>query len=382
MVSWREEAGRQYAGPFPSRDLAEKVRARVAYDRTLERAGLPPDAESIPAFAYHGDAWLERHKDIHRSHGDDVSRWKCHVRPWFGGKRPAEIDHAEIRRFVEAKKSDLDPATVGHCVKLLSRIFGDLVERPQETGVSVNPVRTLPKSTRRLCRPKHDPKTTPFLERLEEAEALAAKLEEPFSTMYAVGVYGMLRTGEVLGVFAEDVDLQARRILVRRQVQFGKLGPLKDDESRVVPIQGPLMPRLASRKLIAGPMGPLFPTTRKRGGGKRRSPSRFISIHTLHARFAEAAKAIERPDILEWDMPWYQATRHTGASHWVASGGNIATLAAIMGHSTTWVTERYAHLRPDLFAAEDYDRLAVGSRLAPEQPSARGRKQLIRKADR
>ncbi|OFX22307.1 MAG: hypothetical protein A2V77_18815 [Anaeromyxobacter sp. RBG_16_69_14] len=302
---------------------------------------------------------------MYRSSGDDASRWKCHVKPWFGAKRPAEIDHAEIRRFAEAKKKDLDPATVGHCIRLLSRIFGDLIERPKETGVSINPVRTLPRSTRRLYRPKHDPHATPFLERLEDVERLAGHLVEPFATMYLTGAYGLLRTGEVLGLFAEDVDLQTRRMRIQRQVQWGQTGPLKDDESRTVPIQGPLLPRLAASKLVIGPTGPLFPTTRRNGGGTRRAPSRFVSIHTLHERFGEAVKAIGRPDILEWKMPWYQCTRHTGASHWVAAGGNIATLAAIMGHSTTWVTERYAHLRPDMFAAEDYDRLSGGSRLAP-----------------
>jgi hypothetical protein len=33
-------------------------------------------------------------------------------------------------------------------------------------------------------------------------------------------------------------------------------------------------------------------------------------------------------------------------------GGSIEKLSAMMGHSSTLVTQRYAHLRPELFTAE------------------------------
>lgn len=37
----------------------------------------------------------------------------------------------------------------------------------------------------------------------------------------------------------------------------------------------------------------------------------------------------------------------------------LGRFPAVLGHSATWVTERYAHLRPGLFGAEDRARLAV-----------------------
>jgi hypothetical protein len=58
-------------------------------------------------------------------------------------------------------------------------------------------------------------------------------------------------------------------------------------------------------------------------------------------------------------LTWYQATRHTFASHWVLSGGSLEKLANVMGHSSIVVTERYAHLRPDLFREEDHELLDV-----------------------
>jgi integrase len=58
-------------------------------------------------------------------------------------------------------------------------------------------------------------------------------------------------------------------------------------------------------------------------------------------------------------MTWYEATRHTFASQWVLEGKPIGRLARMMGHSETEVTERYAHLRVDLFPAEDRQALAI-----------------------
>jgi hypothetical protein len=44
--------------------------------------------------------------------------------------------------------------------------------------------------------------------------------------------------------------------------------------------------------------------------------------------------------------PWYQATRHTFASHWAMAGRDLRELQAILGHASITDTERYAHLSP------------------------------------
>jgi hypothetical protein len=46
-------------------------------------------------------------------------------------------------------------------------------------------------------------------------------------------------------------------------------------------------------------------------------------------------------------------TRHTFASQWVMGGGSIEKLKEILGHDSVVMTERYAHLRPDLFSKSD-----------------------------
>jgi len=260
------------------------------------------------------------------------------------------VDSAAIRRFVEQKlREGLNPATVGHCIRLLSSLFSDLVERALAPS---NPIRALPRSTRQLFRPTTDPKTVPFLETLSDVRRVFWALSEPINVAFAIGALAGLRPGEILGLQWSDIDLASRRIHVRQQVQNGRLTGLKDKESRIALVQEALAPILSSCKLRSGGQGLLFKPTRY-GGTSEQKPS-FMRQHTLRRHLSLALASCSLPF-----LTWYQATRHTFASQWVLSGGSLEKLASIMGHSSVVVTERYAHLRPDLFREQDYTALDV-----------------------
>ena len=132
---------------------------------------------------------------------------------------------------------------------------------------------------------------------------------------------------------------------------------LKDDESRVVPLQKPLLPILSAWKLRTGGEGLLFKPTCSTRGGRPDRPPTFMRQHTLRRHLALALASCELSR--HSSLTWYQATRHSFASHWVLSGGSLEKLANVMGHSSVVVTERYAHLKPDLFREEDYELLDV-----------------------
>jgi hypothetical protein len=65
-----------------------------------------------------------------------------------------------------------------------------------------------------------------------------------------------------------------------------------------------------------------------------------VKPHTLGAVLKVALAAANAPA-----MRWYEATRHSFASRYVQAGGSLMKLAAILGHSATEVTLRYAHLQ-------------------------------------
>jgi integrase len=58
-------------------------------------------------------------------------------------------------------------------------------------------------------------------------------------------------------------------------------------------------------------------------------------------------------------LGWYEATRHTFASQWVLAGGSIEKLKEILGHYSVVMTERYVHLKPDLFSPKDMAVIAL-----------------------
>jgi hypothetical protein len=119
------------------------------------------------------------------------------------------------------------------------------------------------------------------------------------------------------------------------QVQESKLGPLKDDEARTVPIQEAPLPVLTACKLKSGGTGLLSrPDRPGRRAGRKSTPSTFMRPHTLHARLRAALKACDLPT----DLTWYQCTRHTFASQWGMANGSIEKLAAVLGHSSTEVS--------------------------------------------
>jgi integrase len=228
----------QDAGRLRSRDDAERVLAKVLGDIAQGRSGLPAEPASIPKLSELAPDYFERRKRTHRAGLEDASRWRKHVAPYFEHLRPAQVDAARMRAFIEAKLAQkANPATVRIYIALLSALFADLFER----GIAQsNPARGLPRSTMRLMRSTHDPRTTPFIEKLTDVRRIYLALPEPLNVAYAIGALAGLRTGEVFALRWQHVDVPARRIHVRESVR----GPLKDKDSRMVPILDALAPIL------------------------------------------------------------------------------------------------------------------------------------------
>jgi integrase len=347
VVRWRS-GGQRHSESFPTKEAAETQLARLALDKATG-SPLQRDRSDDPTLATLSADWLARRMKTNRSARNDVGRWK-HLAPFFGKLRPHEVNAANLRRFVEAKlAAGLSPTTVGHCVRLISSLFTDLRE---QGFIEVNPVSTLTRATRRLYRSVHDVASTPFLNRQEDVERLFRALPEPHCVIFAVGAMAGLRVGEILGLDWKDVDLDARRMRIHQQAQGGRLTCVKDDEARLAPISTSLAPVLAQWRLATGGQGLLFkPAFPKRGGRPDiGTMPGFIRPHTVHKALAKALKACGLPA-----MTLYQCTRHTYASHWVMNGGSLELLAKILGHSSTSITQHYAHLAPDFFGAKAYD---------------------------
>jgi integrase len=124
---------------------------------------------------------------------------------------------------------------------------------------------------------------------------------------------------------------------------------VKDGDEREVGIQTALKPIITQWKLKTGGKGQLFlPAGR---GGTPDTPAQHIGARQLTKALQEAMKKLgmagEDDDGEETYLTWYQATRHTFASHYMMAGGDLAKLQAELGHSDIQTTQRYAKMSPD-----------------------------------
>jgi integrase len=326
--SWR------YVGRAATKDDAKELERTARQTAFQVEAGLRP-AEYTATFAAVALPWVERRLETHRRGNDDRWRMKKHLIPFFQDRPLAKLDLAAVRDFIEhSRAAGMGATTLQHCIRLLGRFLNELV---MDGKLGTNPVARLDRATRRLFRPKHDPRKTPFIREKKHIAALYRALVGEVRVMFAVGVFAGLRTGEILGLKVEDIDLQRRRMLVQRSYA----STTKDHDPRSVPVNDALLPVLSA--WIAGlgrSEGLVF---RPSGHGQ------FIVSHRLRAALRAAQESLNLPKIT-----WYQSTRHTFASHWVMDGRPIEKLRDILGHSTVQVTERYAHLSPEAFGAADY----------------------------
>jgi len=341
--------------------LCDSADETVAVMQRMQQglAGLEPEQPSdVARLATLGDEWIERRRLVaeetarqgqpqHRSWRDERIRWRLHLRPFFGDKRPAEVTTADIREFAEGMiAKGRSSTTAGHCVRVLSSMYTDLIE---EGLCGSNPVRSVPKKTRQLYRYAHDPLTTAWLTDKEDIARIYEWLPEPYKVAFAIGVLAGLRTGEIIGLEPRHIDIDARLIHVEQRVRQNRLGPPKNGRKRVVPIVDDLLPIVRAWKLKCGP-GMLFKPLRAGRPKLSQRPPTFLGPAVLDKWIKRALAELA---INSLGLDFYSCTRHTFASHWVKDGKTLERLQQILGHKDIKTTQRYAHLAPGQFTPEE-----------------------------
>ncbi len=161
-------------------------------------------------------------------------------------------------------------------------------------------------------------------------------------TRFATAVYTGLRQGELAALSWQCVDLDRRIITVDRSFD----GPTNAGDVRYVPILDVLLPILRAWRLRC-PGGLLFPNTK---GLMHRSKDR-IFCERFH-KVLDAA-GFKRPEQgRQSHYIRFHDLRHTFASHWMMAGGDLFKLQKILGHKSTELTLRYAHLSPAAFMGD------------------------------
>jgi integrase len=138
-----------------------------------------------------------------------------------------------------------------------------------------------------------------------------------------------MRKGEILSLRWDQVNWEKRHIL---------LTDTKNSEPRRVPIDKMLLHELAEQRQRVNKSELVFPSFDRDGN--------VVSLKDVKGAFGRVLKDASITNFRFHDL------RHTFASHYMMSGGNLYTLAKILGHKDIKMTQRYADLSPDFMDRE------------------------------
>lgn len=336
-IRWTDHTGKRRAALCPTFDEAKRTLRAHEAEVDAIRAGAKAPPPVPHTFDELCDYWLTHHAPEKRSRKDDESIIRRHLRPAFGALELPALGVVQLDAFRQSKR-ELSTKTLGNVLTLLGSML--------RLGVDLGWLAVLP----RIKKPKPlDHRAGfAFLETSEQIDRFlraAAEAGVDVFVLYATAVYTGLRSGELAALRWSDVSLPRRMITVQRSHD----GPTKNGRTRHVPIVGTLLPILTDWRK-QNPSELVFPNR----DGNQHAPSARIFQERLHMVLDSAG--FERPKSgRNVHALHFHSLRHTFASHWAMSGGDMWKLQRILGHQSIDMTMRYSHLCPDAFAA-DYDR--------------------------
>jgi integrase len=355
--------GRHGDGGF----TAEQARGKAESLRGIIRDGGDPAADrdrdrAIPTMRVLAERYMAEHaipKKKPRSADGDRRLIDCHIVPLLGDRQVSEIGRAELRRLMQdvaAGKTALDLKTgkrgrrivrggkgaANRCLTLLSKMFALAEDWGYRSAGDGNPCRGVERFDESAGRQRARFLSDAQLARLGAALA-AAEAADPRHRMPANIVRLLLltgaRMGEIVGLRREYLDLG--RGLIR----------LPDSKTGAKPIVLSAPARLLLAELVrdGAETGYLFPGPRPARGTAVRP---YGGLKRFWAAVREEAKL---GDTRIHDL------RHSYAGVGASGGSSLLVIGALLGHSQSSTTERYAHLADDpVRQAAD----AIGNRIA------------------
>jgi integrase len=334
---YKDADDREHARHFTRKADAELWLAQVRADQ-LRGTYVDPRAGRVTLKEF-AERWLaaQGHRAGTRRLYERTMR--LHVLPVLGDRPLAAIRRTDIQGLITASAEHLAPKTVENHLRLIRALFNAAVE---DQLISVSPVRKISRQ------PVSRARVVPLS--VAQVDALVAATPARYRAMVIAAVGSGLRQGELLGLRAQDVDLERGLLHVRHQLVSvpgvpAQLGPPKTDSSlRTVPVPGFVVEALRAHigDYPPGPFGVLF--TNKRG--------LVVNRQSLHRSFRYALRTAGLPLTVT-----FHQLRHTYASLLIEAGESVTVVAARLGHkNATETLQTYSHLWP---SSEDQTRLVL-----------------------
>lgn len=338
-IRWKDENGKRRSRVFESRKDAKAGHKKIVYEVEQIKLGLLKKDNEDVIFDSLTEYWLKHRTAYKRSPKDDQSIINNHLLPYFKGMKITNIRAIEIDNF--KKKLDLlSPKTVSNILTLLISLMKLAVELEWLVKVPI-----IKKPSTKLFS-----KDYRYLQSQDEIKRFldSARCEgEMVYLLFATAVFTGMRQGELAGLMFSDIDFDRNLIVVSRSYT----GVTKSDRVRYVPLMANLKPLLLEWRL-KNSNEYVFPNQNNKMHCAAARVFKDIFARILNrAKFEKVKHSGKSRNYI-----CFHDLRHTFASHWLMSGGDLFKLQRILGHQDSKMTQRYAHLSPKAFV-DDLSRL-------------------------
>lgn len=358
LVQWTEPETKKQCWRSFARKKGEGG-AEEFRDRLNEaiRGGTYVSPRPRPFDEYARD-WLARKKPTVSPNAHGVHRWAVdgYLIPAFGALPLQNLRPDRIERFQADLLTQVDPETkkplAPRSVQIIQQKLASILKDARRKGyLSANPMEAVD--------PVNVPKRELSFLSIEQLGEFCRVAGQLYGTLFAVQALCGLRAGEVLGLQWRDLDLQAGRLSVRRQVIWLRkkdvapgaptwrlVEPKSEAGTRVVEIPPPLVRGLegyrAWRNGAVTPEALVFST-------KYGTPLQQRNLRRRH--FQPALKALGLTGIRPHDF------RRTFVAMHVAAGTHPKLVQTRIGHRNIGLTmDVYGKLAGDIALADEQTR--------------------------
>lgn len=312
----------------------DDARAKLAEIDATKRKGTFIDESSSPTFESYAQYYLENVSSHKNSH-ECEKRFMKNLLAHFGGFRLSRIKRTHVIEYRTVRLQTVGGTTVNREVALLRHLFNVAIA---EGKLGVNPARggagleafEEQRRERFLEKAEIDRLLAAIQARIARTVGASAKKAWLYlHTIVVVALHTGMRKGEILGLRWEQINWDRRHILLTKT---------KNNEPRRVPIDSILLHELAEHRVRVEHSELVFPSYDRDGN--------VVPLGDVKLSFGRVLRDAAITNFRFHDL------RHTFASHYMMGGGQLYTLAKILGHKTIAMTQRYADLSPDFIDRE------------------------------
>ncbi len=311
---------------WASEGYTPKLAAQIRAERLrMMRHGeeLPREREKIPRFSEESREYLKWAEQNKARPKNDYYLLNKYLWDFFGDKQMNEITSFDLERLKnDLTKKELSPAYVKHALVLIRQIYNKAFQWGHYKGG--NPVKGVKMPTLNNRRER-------FLSH-EEADNLLTELQKVSESVHdqaLLSLHSGLRAGEIFNLRGQDIDFDNGLIRV--------MDP-KNKTNRTAFMTRAVKDILKAR-MTESPGGLIFKD--RDTGGKIKAVSKTFerTIDRLGLN-----REVEDPR----QRVVFHTLRHTFASWLAIQGTPLLAIKELLGHKTLAMTERYAHLTPDV----------------------------------